>query len=104
MPQKKGTTAGDRASGYIREVAEVDQASDYLEGMTDRTVDYVRGTVSDTRDKVAELGDRKIASWTRELRIEALGMPAVLPPPEEEKDVKTAIGAARAKKARREML
>ena len=31
-------------------------------------------------------------------------MPAVLPPPEEEKDVKTAIGAARAKQAREEML
>jgi rubrerythrin len=39
--------------------------------------------------------------WTRELWIEALGMPAVLPPPEEEKDVKTAIGAARAKRARK---
>ena len=42
--------------------------------------------------------------WTRELWIQALGMPAVLPPPEEEKEVKTAIGAARAKKARKEML
>jgi rubrerythrin len=42
--------------------------------------------------------------WTRELWIEALGMPAVLPPPEEEKEVKTAIGAARAKLARKEML
>jgi hypothetical protein len=42
--------------------------------------------------------------WTRELWIEALGMPAVLPPPEEEKDVKTAIGAARAKLARKQML
>jgi rubrerythrin len=41
--------------------------------------------------------------WARELWIEALGMPAVLPPPEEAKDVKTAIGAARAKKARRSM-
>jgi hypothetical protein len=30
-------------------------------------------------------------------------MPAVLPPPEEEKDVKTAIGAARAKMARDDM-
>ena len=39
--------------------------------------------------------------WSRELWIESLGMPAVLPPPEEEKDVKTAIGAARAKQARR---
>ncbi|MBA3253529.1 MAG: ferritin-like domain-containing protein [Pseudomonadota bacterium] len=42
--------------------------------------------------------------WCRELWIESLGMPAVLPPPEEEKDVKTAIGAARAEKAREEML
>ena len=41
--------------------------------------------------------------WTRELWIESLGMPAVLPPPEEQKDVKTAIGAARAKNAREEM-
>lgn len=39
------------------------------------------------------------AGWSRELWIDALGMKAVLPPPEEEKDVKTAIGAARAKKA-----
>lgn len=42
--------------------------------------------------------------WARELWIESLGMKAVLPPPEEEKDVKTAIGAARAKHARAEML
>jgi rubrerythrin len=42
--------------------------------------------------------------WCRELWIAALGMPAVLPPPEEEKDVKTAIGAERAKHARKSML
>ncbi len=42
--------------------------------------------------------------WCRELWIQALGMPAVLPPPEEEKSVKTAICAARAEKAREEML
>ena len=42
--------------------------------------------------------------WARELWIASLGMPAVLPPPEEEKDVKTAIGAERAKHARAEML
>jgi rubrerythrin len=42
--------------------------------------------------------------WCRELWIETLGMPAVLPPPEEEKEVKTAIGAARAKRARKKML
>jgi rubrerythrin len=38
--------------------------------------------------------------WTRELWIEALGMPAVLPPPEEVSDVTTAEDAAKAKKAR----
>lgn len=42
--------------------------------------------------------------WCRELWIDSLGMPAVLPPPEEEKHVKTAIGAARAKQARASML
>ena len=42
--------------------------------------------------------------WTRELWIDSLGMPSVLPPPEEEKDVKTAIGAARAKNARSSMI
>ncbi len=41
--------------------------------------------------------------WARELWIESLGLPAVLPPPEEKRDVKTAIGAARAKQARGHM-
>ena len=42
--------------------------------------------------------------WCRELSIAALGMKAVLPPPEEQKDVKTAIGASRAEQARKELL
>jgi rubrerythrin len=42
--------------------------------------------------------------WARELWIQSLGMKAVLPPPEEEKKVKTAIGAARAQHARQDML
>jgi rubrerythrin len=41
--------------------------------------------------------------WCRELWIKALGMKAVLPPPEERKHVKTAIGAARAEQARKSM-
>jgi rubrerythrin len=58
-------------------------------------------------EKVEEQEDEHLyhtTGWTRELWIESLGMPAVLPPPEEEKDVKTAIGAARAKHARGDML
>ena len=41
--------------------------------------------------------------WCRELWIESLGMKAVLPPPEEVKQVETAIGAARAEQARTKM-
>src|SRR4029078_3575271 len=41
--------------------------------------------------------------WCRELWIESLGMKAVLPPPEEVKDVQTAIGAARGEQARRQI-
>lgn len=42
--------------------------------------------------------------WTRELWIQSLGFPALLPPPEEIKQVETAIGAARAEQAREQML
>jgi len=42
--------------------------------------------------------------WTRELWVESLGLPAVLPPPEEVKKVETAIGASRAEQARATML
>jgi len=38
--------------------------------------------------------------WMRELSMQALGLKAVLPPPEERKHVKTAIGAARAEQSR----
>lgn len=41
--------------------------------------------------------------WARELWLESLGMKAVLPPPEEVKDVHTAIGQARAEQARSSM-
>jgi rubrerythrin len=41
--------------------------------------------------------------WLRELSLESLGLKAVLPPPEERKDVHSAIGAARAKSERTKM-
>jgi rubrerythrin len=58
-------------------------------------------------DEVEDQEDEHLyhtTGWTRELWISSLGLPAVLPPPEEEKDVKTAMGAARAKQARKGML
>ena len=42
--------------------------------------------------------------WCRELWIQSLGFPAVLPPPEEVKQVATAIGASRAEQTRDGML
>ncbi|MEP6800633.1 MAG: hypothetical protein ABJC07_01755 [Acidobacteriota bacterium] len=39
--------------------------------------------------------------WTRELWLQALGLPAVLPPPEEKKDVKSAMEAARVAQERK---
>ena len=42
--------------------------------------------------------------WARELWLDSLGVPAALPPPEEEKSVKTQIGAARAEQQRDEYL
>ena len=55
-------------------------------------------------DEVEEEEDEHLyhsMGWCRELWMQSMGLPAQLPPPEEEKDVKTAIGAARAKQARR---
>jgi ferritin-like metal-binding protein YciE len=61
----------------------------------------------DAYEEVEEQEDEHLyhtTGWCRELWIQSLGLPAVLPPPEEEKEVKTAIGAARAKQARKAML
>ena len=63
--------------------------------------------LKDAHKEVEEQEDEHLyhtTGWARELWIESLGLPAVLPPPEEEREVKTAIGAARAKLARKEML
>ncbi len=61
------------------------------------------GVLKQAYDRVEPEEDEHLyhtSGWTRELWIDALGMPAVLPPPEEEQDVKTAIEAAKAKKSR----
>ena len=50
------------------------------------------GTIEDEEDE--HLYHTK--GWCRELWVKSLGLPAVLPPPEEQQQVKTAIGAARA--------
>ena len=66
-----------------------------------------RQALTEAADEVEDEEDEHIyhsKGWCRELWIASLGMPAVLPPPEEEKEVKTAIGAARAQQGRKKML
>jgi rubrerythrin len=77
---------GEASKKAAREVAEIlKPAHEQVEEEEDEHVYHTKG-------------------WTRELWIQSLGMKAVLPPPEEVKDVKTAIGAARAQQARTDML
>ena len=73
--------------------------------------DKARGRVAEAlrkaHEEVEDEEDEHLyhtTGWARELWIESLGMKAVLPPPEEVKEVKTAIGAARAQHARGDML
>ena len=64
-------------------------------------------TISEAQQEVEDEEDEHLyhtQGWSRELWLDHLGMTAVLPPPEEKKDVKTAIGAARAKSARKTMV
>jgi rubrerythrin len=44
------------------------------------------------------------AGWARELWVQALGLPAVLPPPEETANAESAIAAAQAKASREKMV
>jgi rubrerythrin len=56
-------------------------------------------TLTAACDEVEDQEDEHLyhtKGWCRELWLESLGLKAVLPPPEERKQVKTAIGAARA--------
>jgi rubrerythrin len=75
--------------------------------VTEKSKGEDRKVLKDALEQVEKEEDEHLyhtTGWARELWIDSLGLPAVIPPPEEEKDVKTAIGAARAKQARKEML
>lgn len=72
-----------------------------------RVADEVNGelkeALSEAYDEVGEQEAEHLfhtQGWARELWLQSLGMAAALPPPEEEKSVKTQIGAARAEQQR----
>jgi hypothetical protein len=61
-------------------------------------------TLQSAYDEIEDEEDEHLyhtRGWCRELWLQSLGIKAVLPPPEEKKHVKTAIGAARAEQTRR---
>lgn len=74
--------------------------------LAEKMKDEAGKALKEAHDEVEDEEDEHLyhtTGWSRELWVQALGMPAVLPPPEEEKEVKTAIGAARAKQQRNRM-
>lgn len=73
----------------------------FAENATGSTATAVRKAAETVGDDEAEhfLHSR---GWLRELLLERMGRPAALPPPEEEKSVKTLIGAGRAEGQRDE--
>ena len=78
----------------------IGEAADKLTGDEAKVLKEAHGEVEEEEDEHLY----HTMGWARELWLESLGLPAVLPPPEEEKNTKTAIGAERAKQERKEML
>jgi hypothetical protein len=77
----------------------IGQCAQNMSGAEGKAVKGAYGEVEDQEDEHFYHS----RGWARELWLEALGMKAVLPPPEEKKHVKTAIGAARAEQSRSKM-
>lgn len=81
-----------------------DHANWSLLGKLARELDGEPGRVLlDAYERFEEQEDHHLyhsAGWARELALQALGLHAVLPPPEEEQEVETQAEAARAKEAR----
>ena len=75
--------------------------------IAEKSTGKIASVLKEAYEQVEEEEDHHLyhtQGWTRELWIESLGMPAVLPPPEEQKTVATAIGAARAEQSREELI
>ena len=107
---KKAKAAGDPAAAQIVacECVTLAETKDHLDWeLIGQLAEKGEGegiqALKDAYDEVEDQEDEHLyhsKGWCRELWIQALGMRAVLPPPEERKHVKTAIGASRAEQAR----
>jgi hypothetical protein len=98
--------AGDRDAAQLVacESVVLAETKDHLDWeLLGKCADELSGAKGDTLksayEKIEEQEDEHLyhtKGWCRELWLESLGLKAVLPPPEERRHVKTAIGAARA--------
>jgi rubrerythrin len=77
----------------------IGEAAKKLTGADGKAVKEAYAEIEDEEDE--HLYHSK--GWCRELWLDSLGLKAVLPPPEEKRHVRTAIGAARAERARSKM-
>ncbi|CAN5891099.1 hypothetical protein BH11MYX4_BH11MYX4_28760 [soil metagenome] len=73
----------------------IGKCSEYLEGPKGEALKAAYDAIEDQEDE--HLYHTK--GWCRELWLQSLGLDAVLPPPEERLQVKTAIGAAKAEQS-----
>lgn len=71
------------------------KCAERAEGSVAAALSSAYGTIEDQEDE--HLYHTK--GWCRELWLQSLGIPAVLPPPEEKRQVRTAMGAAKAEQA-----
>lgn len=112
MEMAKNAASDEEAQAVAAECVVLAETKDHLNwellGEVGKKLKGDEGkALRDAYEEVEEEEDQHLyhtQGWTRELWLEGLGLPAVLPPPEEERDVKTAIGAARAKADRGKML
>ncbi len=110
MAAEKGDPAGAQlvAAEAVVDAETKDHANWELMGrVAEKATGDVKTVLQEAYEQVEEEEDEHLyhtMGWARELWIESLGMPAVLPPPEEQKKVSTAIGASRAEQAREDML
>jgi rubrerythrin len=110
MAVEAGDAAGAQlvAAEAVVDAETKDHANWELMGkVAEKATGKLKTVLQDAYEQVEEEEDEHLyhtMGWARELWIESLGMPAVLPPPEEQKKVTTAIGASRAEQARDELV
>ena len=103
---KKAQAAGDPAAAEIvaAECVVLAETKDHLDWeLLGKCAEHLSGegaaVLKQAYEMIEDQEDEHLyhtKGWCRELWIQSLGLKAVLPPPEETKKVKTAIGAARA--------